>query len=417
MAQSPLPSPSIQISKQNARRFLLAHQGLWPPRKLSGKKGILQLVSKLGCIQYDTINVVGRNADLVFQSRIKNYRSEMLADLLYKDRTLWDGWDKQASIYTTTDWPYFHRRRELNGSYYKNRSEVVSKYAPEVLRAIKESGPLSSIDFKNDEKIQWTWGNETGLARAAMEMLYAYGQIGIDHKIGTRRVFDLVERLLPKEITDTPEPHENDDDYRDWHVLRRLGSLGLAHPGAGEHWLGIVNTKSNEKRKTLARLVEQAKVTAVSIEGLASDTFFIRTQDLPMLEKVSKGRQPNQQASFIAPLDNLMWDRSMIEKLFRFKYIWEVYKPKTKREYGYYVLPVLCGDQFVARLDAKFDRKVNILHINNWWWREGIEPNDAMKKSLARCIKDFRNYLGAGETIINDNLSKRLKVKWMAASG
>jgi hypothetical protein len=194
---------------------------------LRGKAGILELFRHLGSIQYDTINVVGRNADLVLQSRIHNYHPGLLEELLYKERVLWDGWDKMASIYASSDWPYFARRRKLNGDYYKNRDKVIGDYAPEILNAIEEQGPLSSIDIKNSEKIIWTWGNETGLARAAMEMLYAAGKLGIHHKVGTRRVFDLTIRLLDKNILDRLEPNKDVEDYHDWHVLRRVGSLAL----------------------------------------------------------------------------------------------------------------------------------------------------------------------------------------------
>ncbi|MEK6256319.1 MAG: winged helix DNA-binding domain-containing protein [Chloroflexota bacterium] len=413
MARNPLPQAQFEISNRTARRFLLAHQGLWPPRKLSGKNGILSLLNKIHSIQYDTINVVGRNADLVLQSRVKNYRPNMLEDLLYKDRLLWDGWDKMASIYASTDWPNFARRRKLNGSYYQNRSEIVSKYVPQVLQTVREGGPLSSIDIKNDEKVNWTWGNDTGLARAAMEVLYAFGQIGIDHKVGTRRVFDLVERLLDQQIIDMPDANESEVDYQDWHVYRRLGSLGLAHPGAGEHWLGIVGTKSTEKRETLSRLVEKGKVTPIGITGLVDETFFIRSVDLPELEKVAKGKQPKRQAAYIAPLDNFMWDRRTIKKLFGFEYVWEVYKPKDKREYGYYILPVIYGDQFIARLDAKFDRKNWQLVINNWWWEEGVEPNEAMRVALAKCLERFSMYLSAKSIRLAGEISRRKYLEWM----
>jgi hypothetical protein len=113
MAKIQLPSPTIMVSKTHARRFLLAHQRLWPPRKLRGKVGILEFIRHVGCIQFDPINVVGRNPDLVLQSRIDKYRSAMLEELLYSDRQLLDGWDKVSSIVLAEDWPYFSRHRQL----------------------------------------------------------------------------------------------------------------------------------------------------------------------------------------------------------------------------------------------------------------------------------------------------------------
>jgi uncharacterized protein len=89
----------MQITKIQARRFLLAYQGLLPPRKLKGKTGILAFISQVGCIQYDPLDIVGNNPDLVLQSRVQGYRREMLKELLYEDRKLLDGWDKMMAIY------------------------------------------------------------------------------------------------------------------------------------------------------------------------------------------------------------------------------------------------------------------------------------------------------------------------------
>ena len=413
MRNKTLPSPTLQISKRDARRFLLAHQNLWPPRNLKGKAGILNLIYHLGCIQYDTINVVGRNADLALQSRIGNYRPNLLDELLYTDRILWDGWDKMASIYASGDWPYFRRRRKVNGDYYKNRSEVIAKYAPEIIRAIQERGPLSSIDIKNRKKIAWTWGDETGVARAAMEMLYAAGKLGIHHKIGTRRIFDLTSNLLDKNLIEAKEVNRTEESYRDWHVLRRIGSLGLAHPGAGEHWLGIVGIKSDDRKAALRRLVEQGQVVAVEVDGLEDDTFFMRAIDMPTMEKVRRGRQPKAQAAIIAPLDNLIWDRKTIKRLFGFEYIWEVYKPKPQRKWGYYVLPVVYGDQFVARLNPKFDKKTRELVIDNWWWQEGIKPDEAMEVALSKCLRDFGNYLDVKKIKLGKKIVRKKSLHWV----
>lgn len=118
-------------------------------------------------------------------------------------------------------------------------------------------------------------------------------------------------------------------------------------------------------------------------------------------------------AAFIGPLDNLMWDRKTIRKLFGFEYVWEVYKPVVKRKYGYYVLPVLYGDRFVARLDAKVDRKAGKLTIVNWWWEEGIKPDDAMTKALVGCLSDFGKYLDAKKIWLGDRVARNKSMQWV----
>ena len=114
--------PDLALTKAQARRFLLAHQGLWPPHGLRGKEGVLSLVRHLGCIQYDPLNIVGTNPELVLQARVGDFTPALLAELLYQDRALLDGWDKNVSIYAVEDWPYFARRRAGLLRYYGDPS-------------------------------------------------------------------------------------------------------------------------------------------------------------------------------------------------------------------------------------------------------------------------------------------------------
>lgn len=412
MPPATLPAPTLTLSSREARRFLLAHHHLLPPRRLAGKAGVLALFERLGCIQFDTISVVGRNADLVLQARVKNYRPNLLEELLYQDRELIDGWDKVASIYPSKDWPNFARRRRQRREYLPSRSEEAAQAAPRLLEAIREDGPKSSLDFKTESKTDWFWA-PTSIARAALEGLYMTGQLGIHHRVNTRRIFDLTERLIPPVIFNQPDPHTTDQDYQDWHTLRRVGGLGIASPSSGEHWLGILGGEKVRERNTiLARLVENRDLLPITVEGLDGQTLFIRQSDWDRWE-TQKGKSLKPQASLIAPLDNLIWNRKLIAALFGFDYVWEVYKPKSKREYGYYVLPVLYGDRFIARLDAKLDRKSNSLTIKNLWWEEGVEHNETMLAALARCLEAFRAFTGAAEITLGEPIAKDRLIRSM----
>jgi len=394
------PSPAITLSNQQARRFLLAHHNLWPPRRLKGKEGILSLFDRLGCIQFDPINVVGRNPELVLQSRVANYRPSWLESLLYEDRRLIDGLDKVASIYKAEDWPFFARYRSAVQKYHAEHSKDTMTLGSQLLEAIRERGPSSSLDFKSDVKTDWAWG-PTSRSRAALELLYAWGKLGVHHKVNTRRVFDIIERLLPTDILIQEDPNTTIENYHDWHVLRRIGGKGLASLSAGEQWLGIRRLKAPQLRASVKRLEEQGAIIPVAVEGVENHTFYMRASDVDTLDSVRGKRGPKARAAFIAPLDNLMWNRKLIQGLFDFSYIWEVYKPPAQREYGYYVLPVLYGDRFIARVDPRFDKKTRVFTINNWWWEEGITPDDAMLEAIVKCVEAFGRYLDASEIIIN----------------
>jgi uncharacterized protein YcaQ len=408
-----LTSPTITLSKRHARRFLLAHQHLWPPRKLRGKVGILEFIRRVGCIQFDPINVVGRNPDLVLQSRVNKYRPTMLEELLYSDRRLIDGWDKVSSIMPVEDWPYFTRHRQLMRERYGDPSNPPMEIAPMVLGAIRERGPLSSIDLKHSDKVDWSWGRASRLTKASLDVLYVMGKVLIHHRVGSRRVFDLAERLIPSSLISTPDPNETMRDYQEWHVLRRIGGLGLSNPSASEFRLGMLGVKGDVLLTTLARLVERGELTVLAVDGVPDRLFFARSMDLPTLEMAQTKRAPKARAAIIGALDNLLWDRNLLKWIFDFEYTWEVYKPVATRKYGYYVLPVLYGDRLVARVEPVFDRKTSELTLKNWWWEEGVQPDDRMRVALAACLKGFMHYLGASRIRLGKEVSGKADMEWV----
>ena len=408
-----LPSPSLMISKKHAKRFLLAHQQLWPPRQLKGKAGVLDFVSHVGCIQFDPINVTGRNPDLVLQSRLKDYRPALLEELLYKDRELLDGLDKVQSIYATSDWACFTRRRNSAIERYSDPSDPPAAIAPEVIEEIRLKGPLSSLDIKNTDTIDWSWGQHTRLVRASLEILYAMGTVGVHHKVNTRRVFDLTERLIPPTILHARDPNQTAEDYQDWHIMRRVAGLGLANPSAAQYWLGILSVNGETRRTVLRRLVENGKLAPIAIEDLPKRTFFMRTSDLPTLKIVQSKRAPKARAAILAALDNLMWDRDLMRRVFDFDYIWEVYKPADKRRHGYYVLPVLYGERFVARFEPTFDKKTCQLNIVNWWWEAEVRRDERMEVELTACLRKFMDYLDVNRLVIGDKVKQDKNLYWL----
>ncbi len=133
MPKIELPPPTLHLSRAEARRFLLTHQHLWPPRSLAGKAGILDFIRHVGCIQYDPVNLVGQNPELVLQARVAGYTPALLSELLYADRRLVDGWDKQAAIHQAEDWPYFARQRERARREHGDPANPPMTVAAEVL--------------------------------------------------------------------------------------------------------------------------------------------------------------------------------------------------------------------------------------------------------------------------------------------
>ena len=308
----------IEITRSQARRFILTHQCLLPPRSISGKQDILGFFNRVGCIQYDPLNIVGNNPELVLQSRVQGYKPEILEEMLYTDRTLVDDWDKMMAIYPVTDKPYFHYRKlEAAKRDRRRNADYTLAVIPEIRKEIEEKGPLSSIDFEHDRKVAWSWG-PTRLAKVALDDMYYQDELVIHHKLNTRKFYDLASRHISADILNAPDPHKTHEEYQDWHVHRRLRSLGIAWSRAGI-WPWIHRTRTKERVATLERLLANGEIIQVQIEDIKYP-FYISSIDLPVLEKTNGISDLPQHAAIIAPLDNLMWDRELINTLFGFNY-------------------------------------------------------------------------------------------------
>jgi uncharacterized protein YcaQ len=333
----------------------------------------------------------------------------MLQELLYEDRKLLDGLDKNMSIYCVEDWPTFLRRRDAAWRRLGHDDRPATSVLPQVREAIEERGPLSSIDLDFNQTVNWSWA-PTRLARAALESMYFWGELVIHHKVNTRKVYDLAWRCIPPDLLSAPDPNQTEEQYHDWVVLRRIGGVGMLWNRSGDAWLGTRGITSKDRSAALARLLGRGQVLQVRVEGIETP-FYVRSEDKPHLDRALDGDRPQPRAAIMAPLDNLLWDRRLIEDLFSFSYRWEVYKPAAEREYGYYVLPVLYGDRFVARFEPGRDKKNGRVTIKNWWWEDGVTPSEEMKADLVHCFGRFVDFLGADALQVEDEA-----VGWLAAA-
>ena len=387
-----------EITKQQARQFILAKQGLIGPYKFAGKDGAYEYVRQAGCIQFDPVDVCGKNAELTLQSRVKGFRKKMLHDLLYKDRKLFDYADKELSIIPTEDWPYFssYRDRSLKlGATFEGLEEL-KKTAVEY---ITENGPVCSDSLPIEGEIYWhssmhwsgNWGKKSLAARSVLEQLYTDGKLIIHHKNGSRKYYDLAYKHLPAEIIKADNPCSTDDEFMEWRVLRRIGAVGLLWDKNSTAFLGLY-LKAEQRKKILEDLTRDGKIIPVMVEGI-KQPFYYRSEDASLMESILDGSADlKPRMSFIAPLDPLMWDKALILALFDYQYAWEIYTPAVKRKYGYYTLPVIYGDKFVGRIEAVPDRKQGVMGVRGLWWEPGIRQTKKLNAALERTLKNFARF-------------------------
>ncbi len=403
----------VELTNAQARRFLLAHHGLGAGYSWKGNAGILDYIRRVGCIQYDPLNIVGNNPELVLQARVADFKPEMLQELLYEHRKLLDGWDKNMSIYPVEDWPYFQRQRNHAVRHYGGDDRPATQIMPQVRAAIENRGPLSSIDLDFDRSVDWAWA-PTRISRAALESMYSWGELVIHHRIHTRKVYDFASRHLPQKLLTAADPNQSEEDFHDWYVYRRIGAVGLLWNRAGNAWLGMLGVKSPQRKAAFERLLASGKLIEGQVRGIDAP-LYMRYEDRGLLETMLGSRARRRRAAILAPLDNLLWDRHLIEALFGFSYVWEVYKPVAERAYGYYVLPVLYGDRFIARFEPGRDKQNAALVIKNWWWEADASPTKTMVHELARCFKRFLRFLGVDCLQVERRLARRADLKWLLA--
>jgi uncharacterized protein len=372
-------SETREVPAAVARRFLILRHLLAPPRALPAKRdSVLDVVARLGTLQFDPLEVAGRNHDLVLLARIAGYRREWTDHWLYGDRRLYETYNKGLSIVPVAELPWFRLTWDQNRLGVDRRPVFDShpELMDELLTKIREGGPLLPRDVGPREAIDWYW-RPTNQVRAMLEALAEAGILGIARRDGNLRVYDLVERLFPAEVLADRRPEEEQLRHRLLSRYRGNGLLGAG--GQSELWYGAGRYASDRTRER-DELLAEGRLVPVKVDGLRGERYVV-AEDLPYLDQAERevrdGTDPGRRdpgVAFLAPLDPLCWDRGLLRALFDFDYVWEVYVPAAKRRWGYYVLPVLYGDRLVGRIEPRIERRASTLRIAGLWWEPGFDP-------------------------------------------
>ena len=341
----------------------------------------MDCIRQLSCIQYDPLDICGRNDSLLLHSRVDGYEPAMLEALLYTERSLFDYWDKNLSVCLTEDWPCFEATRKHFAEQGVRSQEQIAEVVDQVLDLIESKGPLCAQELPCDTLVDWWW-SPTSLGRAVLETLYFQGILMIHHKQGSRKYYELTSRLLPQQVLRMPEPFNNHTERLVWQLKRRIGAVGLLWHRSSPAFLGMVDFKKVVREKVFTELVEDGQLIEVQVDGL-EDSLHMLATDVSLLDYLDDG--PNQvRTEFLAPLDSLLWDRLLVERLFGFEYTWEVYAPQAKRKYGYYVLPVLHGEEMIGRVEPVRNRKTGMLEIRGCWFEPGVEVDLKKREAIAQ---------------------------------
>ena len=364
------------IDRQSARRFLVVRHLLAPPRSLPpGIESVRTVVDRLGSLQFDPLEVTGRNHDLVLAARIDGYRRAMTDQLLYQERWLYETYNKGLSLVPTAELPYYRVSWDRSRARHETTTLVEhAELAAELLDRITRDGPLASTDVEPRAAIDWWWG-PTNQVRAVLEALAISGVIALDRRDGNRRVYDLTERLFPADLLALRPPEHEQLRHKLLSRYRAHGLLGMAG-GQSEVWLGTGATAA-ERYRSRDALIEAGTLVPVEVEGVRGQRLVLAEEAALLaaaVRDVVAGRPLAGGVSFIAPLDPLVWDRDLLRALWDYDYRWEVYVPAPKRRWGYYVLPLLWGERFVGRIEPRIERASGTLRVLDLWWETAFDP-------------------------------------------
>ena len=378
----------MKVSSGAARRFFVARQLLAPARGLDGGvDAALEVVRRLGSIQFDPTAIAGRSHDLALLARVAGYEPAW-CDALYEGRAIFETYNKGLSFVPMDEYPWFRATLSLRQPAIVEENREV---ADRVLARIRAEGPLSTSDFDREQGATTDWfGAPTNTVRAVLEALTVTGVLGLARRDGNRRYYDLVERLVPKKVLAVEIPIEDQMRHRLLSRYRAHGLLGIDGGGSGI-FSGLGPAKPDPRwpgypGRTALReqLVADGELVVVDVEGVRGKRFVLR-DEVALLESPPV---PPPSVAFLPPFDPVVWDRPLLGSLFGFDYVWELFHPPEKRRFGWYSLPILFGDRFVGRIEPKIDRAAGIVQVLALWWEEGFGPRraegfvDAMRDAL-----------------------------------
>jgi uncharacterized protein len=364
------------------RRLAVATQAYASRFRRAQPGDVEDAIRRLGAVQLDSISTVDRAHHLTLSSRIGAYSETELRGLLSSGR-VFEYWAHEACLLPIELWPHCRRTME-GGGHWGVHDRALREHADlvePVLERIRAEGPLASRDFGGIRTSTDMWSRTP--AKAVLEALWDRGVLVVAGREAFQRRYDLAERVVPPAILAAATPDE-DETLRTLALLAVRARGALTEPAIREHWR-LKGGRARLHHHVLA-LVDEGLLREVRADDGGAPFYVDAEADLdgdpapPVL---------------LSPFDNLLWDRPLLERLFGFRHVIEVYKREHEREYGYYVLPLLVGDRIVGRADLKADRSARVLHVRRFHREPGVRGNAEAK--LERAATRLARVLGLEE--------------------
>ena len=416
-----MTSHTIVLSPAEARRLAISSQLLDRFPHQPDADAMLATFRQLGCVQIDPINVVARSPLLVLWSRLGNFDPHLLDELMWNERLLFEYWAHAASIVLVEDFP-IHQQQMINFSRGDNAwaqrvrtwMAINEPFRQYILNEFQQRGPLFAREIEDHSLEPWQssgWTNTRNVS-TMLGLMWEQGDITVTRRegngFGLKKQWGLLEQHMPQWQDHQAIPRPTAVRQA---AQRSLKSLGV---GTEKHIRNhFIRGSYPGLGAVLEDLLQHGRIQPVQIQDNGQTwpgDWFIHLDSLPDLARIRDQSWPSR-LLLLSPFDNLIADRDRTETLFDFYYRTEIYTPKAKRKYGYYVLPILFGDRLIGRIDPKMDRKTKILHVYAVHKEPHAPGSPHIAAELDDAIRRLGRFLGAERV----QYGQQLPAPWSAS--
>lgn len=399
------------FTKTDIRRLAVMRQRLAGPRAPATADGIMDLFRALRCVQIDPLRAVERTQLLVLWSRLGPFDPALLDQLQQEDRAIFEAWAHAASYVLTEDYPlHFHWMQPLiDGGVWGQRVRdwMVANDAlrQHVMARLAADGPLATSDFDDMAIVPWEstgWNAGRNVTRM-LEFLNGNGEVLAVGRAGNNKFWHLTKKWLHEWADHQPWPQEQVVRASIEHSLRGLG-VGTAKQIKNH----FVRGRYPDLETHLNTLLADGTIHSVQIVDETGqplkDDWFVHADDLPTLTRLSRGDGWQPRTVFLSPFDNLICDRDRTQMLWDFYYRIEIYVPAAKRQYGYYVLPILHGERLIGRMDSKLDRKSGVYAVNALFVEPDAPVDEITGRAIGASLAELVGFIGAKRVEYGENI-------------
>jgi hypothetical protein len=379
-------SDIIPLSAEEARKISLNAQG-FSYKRTADKASASELnfvMDAMKVVQLDAVPIVVRTQYLPFFSRLGNYDMSLYEEIAYKKDQWFELWAHEASIAPVKNEPFFRfiKERAKRGDTWKGLYKVAKEqpeYVKTVLKEVEQRGPLEAKHLNDPRYInQSGWGSRS-VGQLALNWLYRIGEVGIRRGKNFEKKYDLITNIVPSEVLSRPSPTE-EESLKELY-LWAASAMGVASARDIQDYF---RTRSANTPTLLAELVEEGLLRKVAVEGWGLESF--APSDFGTVKQISP-------TCVLSPFDPITWNRERLRRIFNFDYKLEIYKPKSKREFGYYVMPFMHNGQIVARVDLANRRQTGVLEILGAFCEPSFD-REAISKPLWEEISLLATFVG-----------------------